>query len=162
MTDFYDDLRKAYAAATGYALVVLDIPGHGVAQLPGPSAPFLAEFDALIAGWREHDAELLESATAEQTAITWGDHFRADYPATDTSPALTVYGEIPTLSWWRDNEPDHYVGWDRPGTTYAAGYRFGWCSSAIVNREPGYTHVAFMTKITPDEYDDARLRDWLP
>lgn len=160
MTDFYDDLRKAYASAVGYGMVVLDIPGHGVAQLPEPSAVTLSEFDEVIAGWRQHDAELRDAATDEQNTITWGDHFRADYPAHEGRPALTVYGEIPTLDWWRTHEPDRYVGWDRPGTTYAAGFRFGWCSSVLVNREPGYTHVAFMTKITPDEFDDARARGW--
>lgn len=154
--DFYDLTRDAIAAAlaAGRDLVIVDVPGDGIIAASGVGP----DLDSALAAMRDRDAVLRDRATPDQFAVSWGDHFLRV-----TQDGLHIYAEMPTLEWFTANNPaEHDMDeWDAPGGVYAAGYRFGRHFSVLCPQgEPGFTHVAALSKITPSEFDDARARGW--
>lgn len=108
-----------------------------------------------------------ERTTDEQRAIGYGDYFTRVWET--WGDRLVIYGYIFTRDEFIKEErdagsPEAELAWtlERMDSSYARGYRFGWCYSEVEpDGELGSTHVSTMLrKITREEFEAAKARGW--
>ena len=136
--------------------------------LLGQSQRTARKLRRLIADLARQETALKAATTPAQAAITYGDHYRYDFPGNKLMAAAVVYGQVLPLFGIIEAERAAGAGTaeiDQLVARIREGYRRGWrhvraWSAREPGGETGDTHVGVMEPLTAAEFAVARAAGW--